>query len=128
MTRKEFLLGAAGLSIGAVVASACGGEGGTTTGDMAKGGTGDMATGGTTCANPTATIGSNHGHALTLTTAQVDAGAASTMPTSFDLTGGGHTHGVTLAQSDFTTLKSGQSVTKTSTSSSGHTHSIAISC
>jgi len=69
-------------------------------------------------------IQSNHGHSLTVSASDVNAGAEKT----YDITGGaGHSHQVTVTSGNFTTLKSNQSITVTSTTT-GHTHSVTISC
>ncbi|MEP5363817.1 MAG: hypothetical protein ABJQ37_08265 [Reichenbachiella sp.] len=69
-------------------------------------------------------IGSNHGHTLTVSKDDVTTGTAKT----YHITGSSsHAHSVTVTADHFTTLKDGSSVTVESTSS-GHTHSVTISC
>lgn len=70
-------------------------------------------------------IGSNHGHSLTVSKADVDAGTAKT----YDITGSsGHSHSVTVSSSNFASLKDNSSVNVDSTSGNGHTHSITVTC
>jgi len=70
-------------------------------------------------------IGGNHGHSLTVSKADVDAGTAKT----YDITGSsGHSHNVTVSSSNFASLKDNTSVNIDSTSGDGHTHSITVSC
>ncbi|WP_420583180.1 hypothetical protein [Reichenbachiella sp.] len=70
-------------------------------------------------------IGSNHGHSLTVSKADVDAGTAKT----YDITGSsGHSHSVTVSSTNFTSLKDNSSVNIDSTTGDGHTHSITVSC
>ena len=71
------------------------------------------------------TIGSNHGHSLTVSTADVQAGAAKT----YSIQGtSGHDHNVTLSAADFTQLQSNNTVTVSSTNDDGHTHSVTVRC
>ena len=117
MTRKEFL----GSLIGAAALLACGGD--------SDGGGADAATSGKSCTTngTTATIGSNHGHVLTVSAADVSAGVDKT----YDITGtSAHAHMVTVTAANFTTLKNNPngSVMLTSTSGGGHTHSVTIVC
>ncbi|MDW3209574.1 MAG: hypothetical protein R8N23_06900 [Reichenbachiella sp.] len=70
-------------------------------------------------------IDGNHGHSLTVSKADVDAGTAKT----YDITGSsGHSHSVTVSSSNFASLKDNTSVNIDSTSGDGHTHSITVSC
>lgn len=71
------------------------------------------------------TVGSNHGHTLTVSKGDVSAGTEKV----YSIDGSaGHGHDVTVSASDFTKLKSNQPVQVTSTSGSSHTHSITITC
>ena len=73
----------------------------------------------------TTSIGSNHGHDLTVSKADVDAA----IEKSYSIQGtSGHNHGVTITATNFTALKSNQSIQVTSTSGSGHTHSVTVGC
>lgn len=70
-------------------------------------------------------IGSNHGHSLTVSKGDVTTGAEKT----YAIQGSsGHPHSVTITAANFTTLKSNQNITVTSTANSGHTHSVTVSC
>jgi len=70
-------------------------------------------------------ISGNHGHSLTVSKADVAAGAEKT----YSITGSsGHSHSVTVSVANFNTLKSNQQVSVTSTSGDSHTHSVTISC
>ena len=71
------------------------------------------------------TIGSNHGHNLTVSTADVQAGAAKT----YSIQGtSGHDHTVSLSAADFTQLQNNNTVTVSSTNDDGHTHSVTVRC
>lgn len=70
-------------------------------------------------------ISGNHGHSLTVSKADVSAGAEKT----YSISGSsGHSHSVTVSAANFNTLKSNQPVNVTSTSGNSHTHSVTISC
>ncbi len=70
------------------------------------------------------TIGSNHGHTLTISTADVIAGTQK----AYDITGtAGHTHTVTVTPAQFTQLMANQGVQMTSTVG-GHTHTVTVNC
>ncbi len=117
MSRKQFLRTIVGAGIGVAgvaTLAACGGD---------DGGPADAPAGGS-CTTPTATIGSNHGHTLTVTKAEVTAAAAK----SYDIMGTAtHTHSVMVSAANFATLATGGTVTITS-SSSGHTHDVVVMC
>lgn len=69
-------------------------------------------------------IGSNHGHTLSVSAADVTSG----IEKIYDIQGSSvHSHQVTVTAAHFVTLASNQSVVITSTSA-GHTHSVTISC
>lgn len=70
-------------------------------------------------------IGGNHGHSITVSTADVNAGVEKT----YNITGSsGHSHSVTVSSTNFTTLKNNQQISLNSTSGGGHTHSVTVSC
>jgi len=76
-------------------------------------------------ANGTLTsIGTNHGHSLTVSAADVQNGVQK----NYTLTGGTHNHSVTVSAANFTSLSNGNSVLVSSTNDDGHTHSVTISC
>lgn len=118
MTRKDFLRSLVGVGVGVAgvaVIAGCGDDGG--------GGTVDAPA--TVCTAPTAAIGTNHGHVITVAIGDVNAGADKT----YDITGtGGHPHMVTVTAAQFTQIKSGMTVTVQSTSGGGHTHSVTVQC
>ena len=69
-------------------------------------------------------IGGNHGHTLSVSAADVNAG----IEKSYGIQGSAtHNHQVTVTVPQFATLANNQSVVVTSTSA-GHTHSVTISC
>ncbi|MEO7097325.1 MAG: hypothetical protein ABI175_28950, partial [Polyangiales bacterium] len=79
---------------------------------------------GGSCTTPTATIGSNHGHTLVVTKAEVTAAVAK----SYDIMGTAtHTHTVMVSAANFVTLAAGGTVTITS-SNAGHTHDVVVMC
>lgn len=72
-------------------------------------------------------ISANHGHNLTVSKEDVQAGTEK----SYSIQGSSpHSHTVTLTASHFTSLKSNNSITVSSTSgdSDNHTHSVTVSC
>lgn len=121
ITRKEFLASLIkGTAVGAVAAgalAACGGD------DDGDGGTAIDAPAG--ACSPTATIGTNHGHSLIVSPADIAAAAEKT----YDIMGSSaHTHSVTLTAAHFATLAGGTMVMVVSTSGSSHTHSVTVRC
>ena len=126
MDRKTFIRKTAGALLLAVPAYALlscssssddsgspdGGNGGNSDADCLANGT-------------TSSIGTNHGHSIFVSSADVNAGAEKT----YDITGSGdHPHSVTVSAGNFTTLKNNQSISVISTNDDGHTHSVTISC
>ena len=70
-------------------------------------------------------IESNHGHQLTVSSADVNAGVSRT----YNIQGASdHPHTVTVSAADFDMLRANVSVTVTSTSNGGHTHLVNIVC
>ena len=70
-------------------------------------------------------IGTNHGHTLVVSKADIDAGAEKT----YSIQGSsGHNHDVTLTAANFTSLKNNSAISVTSSSDNDHTHSVAVSC
>ena len=115
MTRKEFL---GSLAAGVAVLAGCGGdEGGSDTSiqrNCAQNGT-------------SATIGGNHGHTITVTASDINAGQAKT----YNIMGtADHDHMVTITAAQFATLQSNAngSVMVVSTNVGAHTHDITILC
>ncbi len=73
----------------------------------------------------TSSIGTNHGHSIFVSIADVNAGAEKT----YDIMGSGnHSHSVTVSAANFNTLKSNQQINITSTNDDDHTHNVTISC
>ena len=71
------------------------------------------------------TIATNHGHSLTVSTADIQAGTQKI----YSIQGSsGHNHEVTITAANFNSLKSNSSITVGSTSGDGHTHSVTVSC
>jgi hypothetical protein len=117
LTRRQFLATTIG---GAAAIAACGGD---------DDGGSDAPAGGRNCANngTTATISSNHGHTITVTSSDINAGQDKT----YNIQGtGDHPHMVTVTAANFSTLQSNAngSVMVTSTSNAGHTHSVTVLC
>ncbi|EAR01146.1 hypothetical protein [Maribacter sp. HTCC2170] len=70
-------------------------------------------------------IGSNHGHSLTVSKADVNAGVAKT----YSIQGtSGHGHTINLTAANFTSLKANSSISITSTNDNDHTHAVQVSC
>lgn len=123
MTRKEFLgtvlKGTAATAYAGVVLSGCGSDSPSAP---------DAAGIGNCLANGTSvSIGTNHGHSLTVSKADVAAAAAKT----YDIMGTAiHTHSLTLTAADFQMLEANQTITVTSTAggSDGHTHVVRVLC
>lgn len=73
----------------------------------------------------TGAIGTNHGHSLAVSAADVQAGVQKT----YTIQGtSGHDHNITLSVANFTTLSTGTSVSVNSTAGGGHTHSVNVVC
>ena len=117
ITRKEFLGGL----VSAVVLAACGdGE------DDDEPTPDPEENANCTMNGTTVEISSNHGHALTVSKADVSAGAEKT----YDIMGtSGHKHTLTISAAQFAMLKANTSIMATSTASSdGHTHKVNVLC
>ncbi|ETN96332.1 hypothetical protein [Zhouia amylolytica] len=70
-------------------------------------------------------IGGNHGHTLTVSKEDVEAGTEKT----YNIEGSAdHNHTVIITASNFSSLKGNDSITVTSSSDDAHTHSITVSC
>jgi hypothetical protein len=78
------------------------------------------------CANGTrVTIGSNHGHQLTVSAADVQAAVERT----YDITGtSSHSHSVTVTAAMFEMLARNMTVTVESTTDDSHSHTVLITC
>ena len=121
MTRKQILHGAAGGMVTLLV-QGCGGGG---TAGTSAGGMFSMIT-----ACGPITITDNHGHAITISTAELD----STSSRTYSIAGtANHDHTITLSPAQLAMLKAGDQVVVTSTVTDAapygaHSHAVAISC
>ena len=100
---------------------------GTGTGSGTGTGTGTGTAGPTGCltgADPV--IGTNHGHALTVSRQQIDKDIASGKDKTYTLSGS-HSHTVIVRAADFAELNKKGTVTLTA-QGGGHTHSVTITC
>jgi hypothetical protein len=70
-------------------------------------------------------LGRNHGHALTVSIADVTAGAEKTYVLA---TGSGHSHSVTLSADDMKSLLAGKVLRTQSTTERGHAHRVVARC
>lgn len=118
MTRKEFLGSLVkGTAVGAIAVgaiAACGGDD-----DGGDNGGNDGA------CQLRSVIAGNHGHALSVSQADVDAGVERV----YDIEGdAGHNHMVTITASQFATIAAGGNLTVVSTSGAAHTHMITVNC
>jgi hypothetical protein len=116
ITRKAFCARLAGASV-VLLIQACGGSSSDETPLPAPG-----PKPGATC---TDTIAANHGHVLTIASADLDS------PTDlvYNIQGGAaHNHTVPLAVADLRALKAGTTVTVVSSNAAGHEHSVSITC
>ena len=68
-------------------------------------------------------ISANHGHTVTITSAQLSAGGDVTLLLT---EGSGHTHNVSLTGGEVVQVRDNQRVAKESTSNSGHTHTVTF--
>jgi hypothetical protein len=69
-------------------------------------------------------VSANHGHAITITAAQITAGGALI---DLDIQGQAtHAHRVSLSQADMGTLKNRQPVSTTSTTDASHSHTVTF--
>jgi hypothetical protein len=120
ISRKQFLRTLAGIGAGAVGASlliACGSD----DDDMQPAGPSCVANG------SNITISANHGHAMTVTAADVAAGAEKT----YNITGSSpHAHSVTITAAQFAMLAASgtASISAVSTSGDSHTHNVTVTC
>ncbi|MEK8032148.1 hypothetical protein AACH06_15075 [Ideonella sp. DXS29W] len=115
ISRKRFL-GALGAGTVALWLQACGGGGGSDDGDDGSP---------ESCGASGASIGSNHGHSLTIAEADLSA----TSDKTYSIQGSsGHDHTVTFTPAQLAALKSGRSVSVTSTTAAGHSHTVTASC
>jgi len=70
-------------------------------------------------------IAGNHGHSLTVSVADINAGVDKT----YNIEGSAnHPHQVTVTAANFNSLKSNSSILITSSVNSDHSHSVTVSC
>jgi hypothetical protein len=70
-------------------------------------------------------IGGNHGHSLTVSVADINAGVDKT----YSIEGSAdHPHQVTVTAAQFNTLKSNTQIVIASSVNSDHSHSVTVSC
>jgi hypothetical protein len=118
-TRLTFVRGAVGVCTAGLLSAACGGD--DDDDDNGTGGTGGGG-GGTACGT---TIGTNHGHQMTVSAADRTAAADKT----YDIAGSAdHSHTVELTAEDFTDLADGTILVLESSTDAGHSHEITIEC
>lgn len=116
INRREFLkwtaMAAAGLSVSANIGCESGGDDDDDSGDS-----------GSTVTDLSGSIGSNHGHSVTMTAAQQTAGAAVTLTLS---SGNGHTHSVSFTAEEVQTIAAGGTASSGSSTDGGHDHSVSF--
>ena len=116
LTRKQFLSAAASGTV-LVLLQGCGGGGDDDDNNPPPSGQ--------TCGASGAAIAGNHGHTLSIASADLDA----TTDRTYDITGtANHPHSVTFTPAQLQLLKAGQSVMVTSTTNSAHEHVVTASC
>lgn len=77
------------------------------------------------CTSTSAVVSANHGHAITVSAADVAAGVDKT----YDIQGSAsHPHSVVVTAAMFTMLKANMAVMAASTTVGMHTHNVTISC
>ena len=120
ITRKAFCARLAGASV-VLLVQACGG-GGSSSDEVPNPA---PVPGPKPSAACTDTIAANHGHVLTIASADLD----SLIPAVYNIQGAAaHNHSVTLTLADLRALKAGSAVTVISSNAAGHEHSISILC
>ena len=117
ITRKAFLGAATGGTV-LLLLQGCGGGGGDDDDD-------DPPTGGQSCGASGNAIAGNHGHMLTIPSADLTATANRT----YDIAGtANHGHTVTFTPAQLQALGTGQSVMVTSSTDSAHDHVVTATC
>ena len=119
ITRKAFCARLAGGSV-LLLIQACGGGGSSDEAVNPLPAPGPKPAGGCTD-----TIAANHGHVLTIATADLD----SLTDLVYNIQGGAaHNHTVTLTVANLRALKAGTVLTATSSTGANHDHSVSITC
>ena len=112
LTRREFTLEwALAILAGATITFACFGD------DDYDPGTGPSGGG------ETGTISANHGHTVTLSSAQITGGGAVTATLT---TGNGHTHTIDLTAAQVVAIGQNQQVSVVSTTNDAHNHTVTF--
>lgn len=118
LTRKQFLSSMLGIAAGATLFACSSGDDGG--GDDDGSGDGDCAANGTS-----SSISSNHGHAITVTQAEITLGEART----YDIKGtSDHSHSLAISAALFGMLKANTAISVLSGTGDGHTHQVSIGC
>lgn len=116
ITRKEFLGAAAGATV-LLLLQSCGGGGGDDDDDPPPGGQ--------SCGSSGGAIAGNHGHVLSIPTADLSA----TTNRTYSITGtADHAHSVTFTPAQLAALGAGQSVMVLSTTDLAHNHEVTATC
>ena len=132
ITRKQFLESVTGGTVMLLV-QACGGGGsssGSSTGSTMVGGAYGNPAPASGCGSSGTLITGNHGHVLTVPTADL----TSTTPKTYSIMGSAtHDHSLTLSPADLAQIKNGGTVTIVSsvTDAPGfgsHSHGVTVSC
>ncbi len=137
MTRLQFLRSLGQLGLAAVVLPACKKDDDSPLPDAGNQQNPDASVGGVdaptqvdaampqNCASTGATIANNHGHTITVTVAEANAGVEKT----YSIQGAaGHPHTVTVTAADFTALRTAGTITVTSSVDAAHSHNVTITC
>jgi hypothetical protein len=85
----------------------------------------DASTPPPTCGTATAMIGSNHGHAIAVSAADVNAGIEKMYPIQGSSQ---HPHTVTLTAADFATLRETGTLMVMSSMDANHRHAVTVTC
>lgn len=124
--RRQFTLASAMAILSGVaitITSACGGGSSPTASTPAPTPTPVPTPAPPAAADKTAVIGSNHGHAGTITAAQLTAGGV----LSLSIQGtSAHNHTVDLTAADMASIAANQKVSKESSTDNGHSHSVTF--
>ncbi len=133
MTRLQFLRSLGQLGLAAVVLPACKKDDDSPLPDAGNQQNPDASVGGVDapnqmprdCVSTGATIGGNHGHVITVTAAEANAGVEK----MYNIQGTSlHPHTVTSTAANFTALRTAGTITVTSSMDGGHTHSVTVTC
>jgi hypothetical protein len=119
ITRRDFTLKSALALLAGVVITLDGCGGSSPSAPTPAGGGG----GGASSGDIPAAISANHGHAGTITGAQVTAGNAISLDIQGQAT---HSHTVDLTQAELHSLQTRQQVSKDSSNNTGHSHTVTF--